>query len=61
VLPALHPNLQRINDEQQPMSMDVLPALHPICSGSQAIDLVDVDAATGGYVEVVASTARNFV
>jgi hypothetical protein len=43
------------------MSMDVLPALHPICSGSQAIDLVDVDAATGGYVGVVASTARNFV
>jgi hypothetical protein len=29
VLPALHPNLQRIVDEQQPMSMDVLPALHP--------------------------------
>jgi hypothetical protein len=29
VLPALHPDLQRIVDEQQPMSMDMLPALHP--------------------------------
>jgi hypothetical protein len=27
VLPVLHPDLQRIVDEQQPMSMDVLPAL----------------------------------
>jgi hypothetical protein len=29
VLPALHPNLQRIVDEQQPMSMDVLSVFHP--------------------------------
>jgi hypothetical protein len=25
-LPALHPHLQQIVDEQQPMSMDILPA-----------------------------------
>jgi hypothetical protein len=29
VLLALHPDLQRIVNEQQPMSMDVLPLLHP--------------------------------
>jgi hypothetical protein len=29
VLPALHLNLQRIVDEQQPMSMDVLSVFHP--------------------------------
>jgi hypothetical protein len=28
VMPTLHPDLQRIGDEQQPMSMDGLPALH---------------------------------
>jgi hypothetical protein len=28
-MPTLHPDLQRIGDEQQPMSMDGLPALHP--------------------------------
>jgi hypothetical protein len=29
VLLTLHPDLQRVVDEQQPMWMDVLPALHP--------------------------------
>jgi hypothetical protein len=28
-LPTLHSDLQRLGDEQQPMSMDGLPALHP--------------------------------
>jgi hypothetical protein len=28
-MPTLHPDLQRIGDEQQPMSIDGLPALHP--------------------------------